>query len=610
MDELLPYYERELALLSRHAREFADKYPKIAGRLLMAGETVEDPHVERLIQSFALIASRIHKKLEDDYPEFTGALFQSLFPTYLRPFPSCTIANFSMGNTLAQLSAPLHIPRGTNLASRAVKGVQCKFKTTYDVQIYALALTSASFRTYIETPDGTQLPSAVNAAISIKLEALSEQFTFGKKAGGRLRIYIDADASLAALIREALLQHTIGVSVDTGNGPWKPLNKTVFYPVGFEANERILPEDARSRPAFHILTEYLAFPEKFSFIDLDLDTLEAFGTQRSLTLHVLLDLAEDREKYERLLDQLGPNNFRLFCTPLVNLFTQQAEPIRLTHNKSSYTLVPDARRAYAFEVFSVDNVTLVSETEGKQALYGFQPFYSFKHGEQEHAGRYWHMLRDERIAHTSPGHEYELTVIDQHFDPLDISEDTLSLKLTCTNRDLPAQLPISQSGGDVFIEGIGAIKTISLLRKATSSQRFNHEGEGSWRLISLLSLGRLSLVEASGDPLREALVLHDLTGSPENKRLIDGIVKVSSCAATTRISGNPFPTFVKGTEVRIQIKPGNFVGSGVWLFAEIMSRFLSEYVHINSFVKLYVESATTGEVLVECPARSGNIALV
>lgn len=91
MDELLPYYERELGFLKRYSREFATRYPKIAGRLLMGGEVCEDPHIERMIQSFALLNSRISKRLDDDYPEFTEALFDVLYPHYLRPFPSCSI---------------------------------------------------------------------------------------------------------------------------------------------------------------------------------------------------------------------------------------------------------------------------------------------------------------------------------------------------------------------------------------------------------------------------------------------------------------------------------------------------------------------------------------
>ena len=77
MEDLLPYYERELAFLRRYSRDFAERYPKIAGRLLLVGDISEDPHVERLIESFALMGARISKKIEDDYPEFTEALLEA-----------------------------------------------------------------------------------------------------------------------------------------------------------------------------------------------------------------------------------------------------------------------------------------------------------------------------------------------------------------------------------------------------------------------------------------------------------------------------------------------------------------------------------------------------
>src|SRR6476661_3005149 len=94
MESLLPYYERELTHLRRLSHDFAKRYPKIAGRLLISGENCDDPHIERLIESFAFLAGRIHKKLDDDYPEFTDALLQVIYPQYLRPFPSVSIARF------------------------------------------------------------------------------------------------------------------------------------------------------------------------------------------------------------------------------------------------------------------------------------------------------------------------------------------------------------------------------------------------------------------------------------------------------------------------------------------------------------------------------------
>ncbi|HRO61384.1 MAG TPA: type VI secretion system baseplate subunit TssF, partial [Burkholderiaceae bacterium] len=122
MEDLLPYYERELAYLRKYGEEFAERYPKIAGRLLLAADGSQDPHVERLIESFALLSARVSKKIDDDYPEFTEALLEVMYPHYLRPFPSCSIAHFDMGQALSRLSSPMRVPRGTVLQSRPGRG--------------------------------------------------------------------------------------------------------------------------------------------------------------------------------------------------------------------------------------------------------------------------------------------------------------------------------------------------------------------------------------------------------------------------------------------------------------------------------------------------------
>ncbi len=123
MDELLPHYERELAFLRGHSGDFARRYPKIAGRLQLTGDVGEDPHVERLIESFALLASRIHKRLDDDFPLFTESFLEVLYPHYLRPFPSCAIAHFNVADAAAQMSKATVLPRGTALKSRPVRCV-------------------------------------------------------------------------------------------------------------------------------------------------------------------------------------------------------------------------------------------------------------------------------------------------------------------------------------------------------------------------------------------------------------------------------------------------------------------------------------------------------
>lgn len=73
MDErLLEHYNTELRHLREMAGEFANEFPKIAGRLALdkdAKEICPDPYVERLLEGFAYLAARIHLKLDAEFPD-------------------------------------------------------------------------------------------------------------------------------------------------------------------------------------------------------------------------------------------------------------------------------------------------------------------------------------------------------------------------------------------------------------------------------------------------------------------------------------------------------------------------------------------------------------
>ncbi len=134
MEDLLPYYERELAYLRRYSEDFAQRYPKIAGRLLSVGAHIDDPYIEQLIQAMALLDARIGKKLDDDYPQCVEALFDVLHPHYLRPFPACSIAHFKVA-AADRGARPYVLERGRELVGWSINGIQCRFKTAYDVTL-------------------------------------------------------------------------------------------------------------------------------------------------------------------------------------------------------------------------------------------------------------------------------------------------------------------------------------------------------------------------------------------------------------------------------------------------------------------------------------------
>lgn len=613
MDQMLPYYESELGYLRRDLREFAERYPRIAGRLLISGEVCEDPHTERMIESFALLNARIAKRLDDDYPEFTEALFEVLYPHYLRPFPSCSIARMDFGGAAKQAGTSI-IARGTQLNTRPVRGAACTFRTVYPVTVAPLALARAAFSAIIDAPDAVRLPGNASSSISLTVSSTSEQGSIAQLALPMLRVFIDGEPSFCAALRDALFMRGVAAYVEADNsGRWTALPAIPVHPAGFDEEESLIDFPARSHAAYRLLTEYFCFPEKFNFVDIDLQALAAHAPPgaRTLTLHLALSGVRSDSNLARMLGTLSTNNVLLGCTPVINLFRQRGEPIRVTHTSASYPVLADARRAFAYEVYAIESLSLIRQTPQGETLVQFRPFYALKHAQMpDDAGHYYAVRRDASLAERSPGFETQVSIVDIDFDPGEVETDTLNIELTCTNRDLPASLSYGQQGGDLFLEGGSSVRSIAFLRKPTSSHRFASGRGAHWRLISHLALNHLSLADGGVDAFREMLALYDLPRSPSSQRQIGGIKAIAQRPTTAWLAGNPFTCLVRGVEVRLSIDEEAFVGSGIHAFAQVVERFLALYVHANSFTQLVIASSKTGEEILTCQPRSGDLSLL
>jgi type VI secretion system protein ImpG len=117
--KLLEYYNRELAYLREMGAEFAERYPKVAGRLGMRGIDVADPYTERLMEGFAFLTSRVQMKMDAEFP-FSQRLLEMIAPNY-RPTPSMAIAEIQPDSSRGDLSKGFIVPRGTMMDSLALK---------------------------------------------------------------------------------------------------------------------------------------------------------------------------------------------------------------------------------------------------------------------------------------------------------------------------------------------------------------------------------------------------------------------------------------------------------------------------------------------------------
>jgi type VI secretion system protein ImpG len=606
-DDLLLYYERELSFLRRMGSQFAEQYPKIASRLNLEPDKCEDPHVERLLEAFAFLAARVHLKIDDEFPEITEALLSIIYPHFIRPVPSMTIVDFRMNPAQAQIGSGLKIDRGSILSSRPVAGVPCKFRTCYDAYLWPMSVVAAEWK----SPDRLQPAiKSADAVAALRLElGCWRDVTFEKAPPNPLRLFLNGESGLVHTLYELLCTRVTQIIVrdPTPGSRIRPvtLSSDALRPVGFDENESMLPNPRRSFEGYRLLHELFAFPEKFFFIDIKGLESALSGFKDRAELIFLIAPFELTERRQALEIGISPKTFQLGCAPAVNLFEQTAEPILISQRRFEYPIVPDVRRPNATEIFSVDEV--VSVRPDTQEPVRFEPFYSYHHATAAKRGQtFWLASRRASGRRDDEGTEMYLSLVDLEQRPVSPDLDSLTVRLTCTNRDIPARLQFGVESGDFEIEGAVPVQAIVALRKPTPALRPPTGRSSLWRFISHLSLNYLSLVSEGKEALQEILKLYDFTNSSYSAKQIEGIVQLKSRPHFARIISENGITFARGTRIDMELDEDNFVGGGAYLFASVLEHFLGLYVTLNSFSQLSVTTRQRKEVLRQWPPRAGT----
>jgi type VI secretion system protein ImpG len=614
-DQLLIYYEQELRFIRKLASGFADKYPEVASRLLLEPTKCDDPHVERLIEAFAMLTARVHLRLDDDFSEVSDALLGILQPHYLSPIPSMTVVQLTVDPDAGAIPGGFRVDRGSLLHSRPVKGVRCGFRTAYPLRLFPIEVTDVEVGS--ATAFGARVPPEMMSALRIGLRTIGG-VPFSELAIDSLRFFLDAGSGSIHSLYELFLRDPRGLMVRAdADSPSALLPADRIRPVGFGREEGLLEYPAESFLGYRLLQEYFSFPEKFLFVEfaaLEKQTREIEGDRMELLVFLAQPAAQIDVRVE-------PQNLKLGCTPAVNLFPHTADPIRLTHTAVEYPVVPDARSPSSYEVHSIREVTSVAV--GTAETRSYASFFGVRHpsaGVGENA--FWHAMRRPSMRKGDPGTDVFLSLVDANFDPLKVPIESLHVETLCTNRDLPSRLTFGDPKGDFQLEGRPGVSKIVALRKPTDSLP-PPIGEGSrWRLVSHLSLNHLSITDAMGRggsdagdgralaTLQEILRLYDFADSPVTRQRIAGLVGLRSRPVVRRVGRGSNASFVRGLEAVLEFDPTQYTGSGLFLFASVLERFLGLYTSVNSFSQtVAVVRQRPGELKRWAP-RAGEIQLL
>ncbi len=607
-DDLLGYYNRELSYLRELGKAFSHAHPKIAGRLRITPETVEDPHVSRLIESVAFLNARVRKKLDDDFPELTDAMLSVLYPHFLAPIPSMAIAQFECD---PELTTGYELGAGTMLETDRIDGEPCRFRTCYPTTAWPIRVESVRLMGTPFVAPASPRSTSCAAVLCIRLRTITAGASFAVLDPRSLRFFLEGQEHHVHALYELLFNHAIDIVLaESAKDPAaRFLDPSVLRPVGFEAAEGLLPYPKRSFLGYRLLTEFFAFPAKFRFLEfagLPREKLKRCGS----TLELYVYLNRTSAELEQAVSS-GKVSLALGCTPIVNLFQHRCESETMTHTQSEYHVVPDSRRPRAIEVYSVDRVT-ARGPKGESTRY--LPFYGLDHGGGDDKARaWWYASRRAAppiVGKRDDGSEVYLSLVDLDFQSKVQASWTLDVETTCLNRDLPARLSVSPKLS--LSDGGGAVRGIRCLTPPTATVRPPRGGGAAWRLVSHLNLNQLSLTGGGEgtEALREILRLYDVRGSEENRDMIEGVLSIAARGGSTRVVAGGIPGFCRGTEIAVHLDEQRFAGSGVYLFGCVLERFLALYCTMNSYVRLAITTNARPGELRRWKPRAGDRTLI
>ena len=634
---ILKHYERELQYLREMGAEFAADFPKIAGRLGMHGTEVADPFVERLLEGVAFLTARVQLRIDAEFPNFLQHLFDVVYPKFLAPTPSMAIVQFEPDYKDPSLKKGSLLPKNTALYSKIEKDVKlpsCQFRTAHPVTLWPIELTDADYfsrsETQLDLPDEFEMffgdhrstvKQKIPAKAGIQLRFHCKSGSFNQLPLDRLPLHLKGNDRRRYQLFEQFMNSTLAIVIrsprDVTGSTTTTLDNSCVRATSFDHGHEVIPQSNRSFQGYRLLEEYFAMPELFLFVELT-GLADAIQKIEGDELEVIFLFNQLEKRLERTVTE---QNFGLFCSPAINLFSKRLDRIHLSDETEEYHVIPDRTQPLDFEVFQVTKAMAYgTTTEVQQEFY---PFYAENDVAQTDPDQSFFTIRrvprllssrQKSIGFRSSyiGSEVYISLVDGHEGPFRGSFRQLGLIALCTNRDLPLYVPIGKGTTDFTLEVNAPVKSTRILTGPTKPipSAANHSGELNWQLINLLSLNYLSLVNS--DPQKGAASLRELVGLFANVsqsadiKQIDGIESVTCKPIVRRIMSEHIPiAFGRGIEIELKLDELAFDQGETFLFASILEEFFAKYVSLNSFVETVFQTLQRGEVA-RWPIRIGR----
>lgn len=561
------YFDAEIQSLRECAKEFAAHYPEEAAELGLAGLKQKDPYVERLLEGMAFLVGQIRQKIEDDLPEIYESLIMHLWPQLIFPVPSFAV--FQIEPEINQLQAINTLPACAEIISQSVgeEKTSCIFKTCMPVKQHPISLVAVTLNRYEEAMSRLTLTLETHAAVN-----------FGDLNLSTLKFFIHADFSMAVRLYYSLVAHVQVIKLSyPEHRTIEPIllgNQTSLVACHLDANDFLLPASSRSFSGFQQLLEYFCFKEKYLFVELKgLDAIVFPSYCKKLEIAIYLN----EEFSDSFL--LGVENFKLHCSPAINLFDTEAEPIHATQLSSNYLLIPKATHPESVKIYEITSVVGNEINSEKEIVYCSMHDYRYEKIED-----YYHVSRKWLNA-VCPSCYLSLNGENS------LLRQIVSVAIRATNGNYPHRY-LNESVSTLFYSPKIYESKIKLLIRPSCFFYPKERKNFQWKLIEKLSLNFQGI--SSLDNLKQLLTLYNFSENLENKRKIDGLSALSISPINTVSRGMVF----NGLAFSLHCKEENYRSiADIYLFGSILHQLFSQYVAFNFYVITKIQCYPSGESL-------------
>jgi len=585
MNNLAELYQKELKLLKESAQVFSAEHPAMTESLMRESA---DPDVEMILQGVSYLTAQFKREMDSQFPVALQALSQVLTPSLMQPIPAVTILGMQ---PKANLIKPLSLQKGKYFDSVPIildgndQTSQCRFTNVWDIEILPVQLKSLNVKKIEKNIDHES-----HRIIELNIDFDSSRNDLANYKFNKIRFYINQSMADAALWLLMFSRQLVGIEISDENGVHKLKSETINLS-GFNHQTSIFNNEGTSY-LHKMLQEYFIVPEKFLFVELDLNEwVNRAGEQFQIQMHF--------RQPNWALPTLDTDHLQMYCVPIINQFDHFAEPIAINSNDYEFPLKAKIPNIVKTELPIIDVIKVESIKRNRDKNRRYQNL--LKPDSLNNKSDSFHFFR----RHGSYENQINNCLALQFdFGGRPEAGEILRVKLSCCHGTIAGKI----NPGDVCRATSSSPELVSFknLTVCTDFQQASIVSNTAWQVISDQALS-LQTIETA-EQLRNILTHHipaQLQGSAKHKTNLHKIDAITHLKVEPRdhIKNG---VLKRGFEYRVSINGEHFINLGdSFLFTAVLDQLFALQAPLNNFSQLIIIDIRTGEEL-EWPLRMGT----